>query len=1557
MEDFCNGTEIWNTTLTWRNSWPDFTECFQNTVIIWVVSGWLWLTSPLYLYYLIIQKSCPNPITVKFITKIVLILCLLAICITEIVTAVHDLSSVDSYLKAWLIGPCIEAFTLLLVLLYIFVERNKGFVTSGVLFIYWTLANLCYIIPFYRKIINKEYSNKPANFAVFNVYYFIALIQWAISCTADKTSTPEIEKECPEVQASFLSRITFWWLNSLMISGYKTPLTEDKIFKLNPREQSKNVIPKFEAKWKREKDKYSGSLIVPVSPPDPMKRSKHYSSIQDEETSEKTPLLQSDESKKSKTEPTVKGPSLIKALFRTFGWELLHAQIFKLFYDVLVFVLPALLKYLIQFSKNDPNDVTWKEDWKGYVLAAGFFVTVLMQSFFFHQLFYWSVALGLRIRACLVSAVYKKALTMSNQARKGATVGEIVNLMSVDTENIQHLIPYLWGCWSSVLQIGVALYFLYDTVKYAMLAGLGFLILLFPFNGFIMSKMQKLQKDKMKEKDNRIKLLTEVLNGIKILKLYAWEMSFKEKIEAIRNVELSILKRESIIGLFFWFSWILAPYMVSMLTFGVYVYSTDAHYLSPEVAFVAISLLNILRFAVNVAPMMMTEAVKAVVSLKRLSKFLNNHDLDPECVSHDYMEDEAITIKDGSFMWDPEVGDCLKNINLTVDEGSLVAVVGQVGSGKSSILSAILGEMIKVKGHVNVRGSVAYVPQQAWIQNNSLQNNILFSKPMKSAFYQKVIKACALQPDIDILSSGDATEIGENGINLSGGQKQRVSLARAVYHDTDVYLLDDPLSAVDSHVGKHLFDEVIGNTGLLKRKTRVLVTHGVHWLPKVDKIIVLINGSITEVGTYEELLDHAGPFAEFLTTYLTADKEEVENEEEDPEVREVKEKILLRLKSVASVDESDDKQNILMRLKSVTSEEESDGRRVLESEGEKKLLRQRSVVKKEEKEAGKDGKPTDSHKLIEEEKAEVGSVKLSVFITYARAIGTPYFVLYMVLYVLFTAASVFSNTWISYWTEDDTLNNITVFGNSSLRREKNDFYFGIYGGLGGIQAVLIVALQIIFVYRTIIASRTLHQKMLYSIVRSPMSFFDTTPVGRIVNRFSDDISTIDGELPNTFFMFMDCLLVVIGALVVISFSTPIFMSVILPLGILYFLVQRFYITTSRQLKRLESKTRSPIYSHFGESVTGASVIRAFGLQNEFIMESQKRVDTNQVFTYASNTANRWLGFRLELLGNFVILAAIIFAVLARDTIKGGIVGLSISYALQITENLNWFVRMVSELETNVVAVERVSEYTKVPTEADLINEYHRPSEDWPSKGEVEFQNYSTKYRSGLDLVLKNINFNVNGAEKVGIVGRTGAGKSSLTLALFRLIEPTSGSIVIDKENLAHLGLHDSRSRLTILPQDPVLFSGTLRMNLDPMSKYTDQTLWEVLEHAHLKDFIQTLPTGLEYDCGEGGQNLSVGQKQLLCLARALLRKTKILILDEATAAVDMETDELIQNTIKQEFRDCTVLTIAHRLNTVIDYDRIMVLDNGVVKEFDSPQVLLKKTDSLFYQLAKDAGIV
>lgn len=489
-----------------------------------------------------------------------------------------------------------------------------------------------------------------------------------------------------------------------------------------------------------------------------------------------------------------------------------------------------------------------------------------------------------------------------------------------------------------------------------------------------------------------------------------------------------------------------------------------------------------------------------------------------------------------------------------------------------------------------------------------------------------------------------------------------------------------------------------------------------------------------------------------------------------------------------------------------------------------------------------------------------------------------------------------------------------------------------------------------------LAARQMHIMMLRVVMRAPLTFFDTTPTGRIISRFAKDVDVLDTSLPQQISDSIYCLFEVIATLVVISFSTPIFISVIIPISVIYYFVQRLYVASSRQLKRLESVSRSPIYSHFSETVSGAQMIRAFGVQERFINESESKVDFNQVCYYPSIIANRWLAIRLEMVGNLIIFFAALFAVLNKDTVSSGLVGLSVSYALQVTQTLNWLVRMTSDVETNIVAVERIKEYGETPQEASWKNPDYTPPKEWPVQGRVEFKDYKVRYREDLELVLRGLSFSIKGGEKVGIVGRTGAGKSSLTLALFRIIEAADGQIFIDDIDIAKLGLHDLRSRLTIIPQDPVLFSGSLRINLDPFNCYTDDEVWRALEHAHLKSFIKNLPNGLLYEVSEGGENLSIGQRQLICLARALLRKTKVLILDEATASVDLETDDLIQQTIRQEFKDCTILTIAHRLNTILDSDRIIVLDNGRIVEYDSPESLLRNSSSLFSSIAKDAGL-
>ncbi|KAL5011003.1 hypothetical protein ScPMuIL_013308 [Solemya velum] len=1208
--------------------------------------------------------------------------------------------------------------------------------------------------------------------------------------------------------------------------------------------------------------------------------------------------------------------SLFRVMAKTYGWEILQSHFLKILYDILLFTTPVLLRLMIQFT----NDVA-VETWKGYLLAFCFLIVIFVQSLFYHQLFHLGQTLALRVRASLIAAIFKKAISLTNQARKESTTGTIMNLMSVDCNHILETVPYLWVLWSSPIQIGVALYFLYATIGPSMFSGFGVIIVFVPINSVCMVMIQTLQKQVMKHKDKRIKMLTEVLNGIKILKLYAWEMSFGDRVLAVRNIELKTLWTSYLVEAFLMFGWSVAPYLVSFATFATYIFVSEEHYLDAETAFVSITLFNILRYALKLAMMLLGGLVKASVSMKRIETFLNHDDIDTTLVSHNASPDNPISIKNGSFMWDHDLGPVLEGINVDIPRNSLVAVVGQVGAGKSSLISAMLGEMIKVSGSVNVSGSTAYVPQTAWIQNETIQENILFMGEMKQYRYNQIVEGCALNPDLEMLPGGDLTEIGEKGINLSGGQKQRVSLARAIYFDADIYLLDDPLSAVDSHVGKHIFEKVIGSRGLLKNKTRILVTHGLQWLPHVDQIIVITNGQISETGSFEQLLSHDGAFAQLLKTYLL---------QSDGSVR------------GGVVEESEEGSHIVMiSVREVDCHEHDE----LPEESKETLTAEEELTEQIETQL--------ENKLIQEEKVEVGRVKWGVFAQFAKALGVLSTLGIFLLFGVFKCCSVAANFWLSDWTSDTTLTNRSMPADSSVYQDKNDFYLGIYGAFGAGQAASILAYLFFTASRMIHASRSLHSQMLDTTLRSPMSFFDTTPMGRLVNRFSQDIQTVDTELSLTFQMWMDSLFVVVSTFIVISYSTPIFMSLLLPLGILYILIQRFYVATSRQLRRLGSTTRSPIYNNFSETLTGSHVIRAFGMQNSFINTSADRVDKNQQYIYATYSSNRWLGFRLEFVGNIVIFGAAMFAVYSKGSISGSIVGLSISYALEITQTLNWFVRMTSEFETKVIAIERIKDYSDHPREAELILEDKRPHPSWPDSGVVEFKNFSTRYREGLELVLKNITAHIKSGEKVSN-GESGCKKVTSSI---RSLFFSTGNAPHIRTRVYGYCLEPTHLEFTLVKMEPVLFSGGLRMNLDPLNKHTDEEVWTALENVHLKAFVQTLPTLLEFDCGEGGSNLSVGQKQLVCLARSLLHKTKVLVLDEATAAVDMETDDLIQKTIRTEFKECTVLTIAHRLNTVMDYDRILVLDAGEIKEFDSPDTLLADSGSTFYKLAHDAGNV
>uniref|UniRef100_A0A2K5CJD3 ATP binding cassette subfamily C member 6 n=1 Tax=Aotus nancymaae TaxID=37293 RepID=A0A2K5CJD3_AOTNA len=1225
----------------------------------------------------------------------------------------------------------------------------------------------------------------------------------------------------PEKSASFFSKVTYSWFSRVITLGYTRPLEREDLFELNESDSSYTVCPIFEKQWRKE--------VLRTQERQKVKASFH------------------------KEADTTK-PSLLYALWNTFKSVLIQVALFKVFADILSFTSPLIMKQMIIFCEHSSDF-----GWNGYGYAMALFVVVFSQTLILQQYQRFNMLTSAKVKTAVNGLIYKKTLLLSNVSRQKFSTGEVINLMSADAQQLMDMTSNLNLLWSAPFQILMVISLLWQELGPAVLAGVAVLVFVIPINALAATKIKKLKKSQRRIKDKQIKLLKEILHGIKILKLYAWEPSYKNKITKIRDQELEFQKSARYLTVFSMLTLTFIPFLVSLATFRVYFLLNEENILTATKVFTSMSLFNILRIPLFELPGVISAVIQTRISLGRLEDFLNAKELLPQSIETEYIGDHAIGFTDASFSWDKRGIPVLKDLNLKIPEGALVGVVGQVGSGKSSMLSAILGEMEKLTGIVQRKGSVAYVSQQAWIQNCILQENILFGSIMNKEFYEQVLEACALLPDLEQLPKGDQTEIGERGVTISGGQQHRVSLARAVYSGADIYLLDDPLSAVDVHVGKQLFEKVIGSSGLLKNKTRILVTHNLTLLPQMDLIVLMESGRVAQMGTYQELLS---------------------------------------------------KTKNLRNLHQIISEEEK------------------------------------AHAL-----KQVSAVKFSIILQYLQAFGWFWVWLTMFTYLGQNLLSVGQNLWLSAWTKEAkymTMNESTEW--KQIRSNK----LNVYGLLGLIKGLFVCSGAYVITRGSLSASRTLYVQLLNNVLHLPIQFFETNSTGQIISRFTKDIFILDMHLHYYLRLWLNYTLEVIGTILVIVGALPLFILGIIPVVFFYFSIQRYYVASSRQIRRLTGASRSPVISHFSETLSGVSTIRAFGHEQRFIQQNKEVVNENLVCFYNNVISNRWLSVRLEFLGNLLVLLAALLAVLAGNSIDSAIVGLSISYALNITHSLNFWVKKTSEIETNAVSLERVCEYENMDKEAPWITS-RRPPLQWPNKGVVEFINYQARYRDDLSLALQDITFQTHGEEKIGIVGRTGAGKSTLSNCLFRIVERAGGKIIIDGIDISTIGLHDLRSKLNIIPQHPILFSGTLQMNLDPLNKYSDSKLWKVLELCHLKEFVQSLPEKLLYEISEGGENLSVGQRQLLCLARALLRKTKILILDEATASIDFETDKLVQTTIRKEFSDCTILTIAHRLQSIIDSDRVLVLDSGRIVEFEAPQKLIWQK-GLFYEMTTEAGI-
>ena len=1125
----------------------------------------------------------------------------------------------------------------------------------------------------------------------------------------------------------------------------------------------------------------------------------------------------------------------------------------------------------------------------------------------------------------------------------GWSNGKIVNLMSVDTYRVDQASGMFHIIWTSPVLIIITLIVLCINIGYSALSGYALLVVGVPLLTMAIKSLFVRRREINKITDQRVSLTQEILSSVRFVKFFGWESSFLERLKELRRREIRAIQvllaiRNAINAVS-----MALPVFASMLAFITY--SLTDHSLNPARIFSSLALFNSLRLPLNLLPLVIGQVTDALASLGRIQEFLLSEEQKEEIVWDEGME-PAIEMRNASFTWErnstpdkdqagtfqtkAQIKDAersqkrekkaekiskkqgkpssisddsssesaqmepfkLHDVNFSVGRSELLAVIGTVGSGKSSLLAALAGDMRKTSGKVRMGANRAFCPQYAWIQNSTLKDNILFGKPYKSRWYHQVVDACALRPDLDMLPARDETEIGERGITVSGGQKQRLNIARAIYFDADIILMDDPLSAVDAHVGRHIMDEAI--CGIMKDKCRILATHQLHVLNRCDRIIWMNEGRVESIDTFDNLMRDNTGFQQLMAT--TAQEEVIEEK-----------------------DKADDEDEI----------------------------------EDEKKEAKKRKKPAVSALMQQEERA-VRSISWGVYGAYIKASGSILMgPLIAIVLVLANCANIATSLWLSYWTSNR-------FGFAT------GAYIGGYAGLGVLQALLMYGFSLLLSTGGTNASKAMLQRAMTRVLRAPMSFFDTTPLGRITNRFSKDVDSMDNSLTDAFRMYLLTLTMIISVFALIITFFHYFAIALVPLLLIFLFASSYYRASAREMKRHESVLRSSVFARFSEAISGTASIRAYGLQDYFsgrVRDSIDQMDSAYFLTFANQ---RWLAVRLDGIGNLLVFTTGVLVVTSRFNVSPSIGGLVLSYILAIVQTIQFTVRQLAEVENNMNATERIHYYgTQLEEEAPA--HLKKMPDSWPQSGQIVFEDVQMRYRAGLPLVLQGLDFKVQGGERIGIVGRTGAGKSSVMSALFRLTELSGGSIKIDDVDIATVGLQDLRSRLAIIPQDPTLFRGTIRSNLDPFGEHSDLELWAALRKADLIGDEQEASQGLDAQgkntgrihldstVEEEGLNFSLGQRQLMALARALVRDSRIIVCDEATSSVDFETDQKIQRTMACGFEGKTLLCIAHRLKTIIKYDRICVMDAGRIAELDEP-IKLYESGGIFRGMCDRSGI-
>lgn len=1350
-------------------------------------------------------------------------------------------------------------------------------------------------------------------------------------------------KPAPEPYTSIFDLITFSWVNPLIWKAYNSTITIADVWDLRIDDYSYYVLKNF----KNFKEKYPNWSFT-----------------------KKVTLF------------------FINYLLLQAFWAAVESCI--------LFIPTLLLKKLLEYV----DDTTTTTKSLAWCYVFGMFFSKFLSVTASGQALFNGRRVCIRLKSIIIGEIYAKALRRkissqdkdenddgeeeenkkenSEESEKtSANLGAIINLMAVDAFKVSEVCAYLHAFVGATFMIVISIALLYSLLGWSALVGAGTIIACSPINFKLAKAMGKYQKKALGVTDRRIQKLNETFQSIRIIKFFAWENKFKQQILKIRNEELSYLKKRYVVWTALAFLWFITPTIVTVVSFYCYIFIAK-HTLTTPVAFTALSLFTMLRTPLDQISDMLSFVIQSKVSLDRVQDFLNEEETTKyEQLTNEYSN--KLGFKNASFSWNSKSDVDFKLRDLTVDFKlkKLNVIIGPTGSGKTSLLMALLGEMEKLEGSVYCPGfrakedlevdsdgyteSLAYCSQAAWLLNETIRNNIIFGSRFNKDRYNKVVEACGLIRDFEILKAGDQTEIGEKGITLSGGQKQRVSLARALYSNARHILLDDCLSAVDSHTALHIYENCISGP-LMKNRTVVLVSHNVALTIKEAEFVVLMeNGRITSQGTPEQLF-HSGALG---------DDEMI--------------KSTLNSRQNSSVDLKKQHDLLVKGEKPPTS----------------KLLSKPDLYDEEDEEL----ENLKKGKLIEEETKSDGVVSLDVYNYYFQAFGGKY-IITLVLALFFAGQLIYisQSWWLRDWAKsNDEANSIISLSNylndhfsfkqslyspilrfyyvldqvENMSSEHSSYYYiSVYAILGLVYS-LTTTFRIMFLfYESISASARIFEKTLAKVLRAKLRFFDSTPIGRIMNRFSKDIESVDQEIISFADGVLACLVSIVFTLGLITLITPGFIVFAILIAFVYYTVATFYLSGSRELKRFDSITKSPIHQHFSETLVGVSTIRAYGIERRFLQENINKIDDNNKPFFYMWVENRWLSTRNDLIGAFVTLTSGAFILWKIDSLDAGLAGIALSYAIAFNENALWVVRLYANVEMAMNSVERLKEYLDIEEEPAEYIEGSDPPSSWPKHGKLEVNDLSLRYAPHLPQVIKNVTFIVESSNKVGIVGRTGAGKSTIITALFRFLDPETGSIKIDGVDITKIGLKVLREAITIIPQDPTLFTGTVKSNLDPFDIYTDKQIFEALRRVNLinedeiENGIPIIPDtsssdsnnenanrflNLENEITEGGNNLSQGQRQLMCLARSLLKSPKIMLLDEATASIDYESDARIQQTIRQEFSQSTILTIAHRLRSIIDYDKILVMDAGEIIEFQHPYELLSDPNSTFYSMCKDSG--